>query len=53
MAPGIVRIEGEFGKGALVLIVDEKHGKPLAVGESFYDSKIAENISSNANRKNH
>ncbi len=41
MAPGIVRVEGEFGKGALVLVVDEKHGKPLAVGESFCDSKIA------------
>jgi len=52
MAPGIVRIEGEFGKGALVLVVDEKHGKPLAVGESFYDSKIAKNMKQGAVVKN-
>ena len=32
MAPGIVRVEGEFGKGDLVLIVDMKHGKALALG---------------------
>ena len=38
MAPGIIRIEGEFGKGDLVLVVDEKHGKPLALGESLYDA---------------
>jgi len=37
MAPGIVRIEGEFSKGDIVLIVDEKHGKPLAIGESLHD----------------
>jgi PUA-domain protein len=41
MAPGIVRIEGEFGKGDLVLVVDEKHGKPLALGESLYDAESA------------
>lgn len=52
MAPGIVRVEGEFGKGALVLVVDEKHGKPLAVGESFYDSKIAKNTKQGAVVKN-
>jgi len=34
MAPGIVRVEGEFGKGDLVLVVDEKHGKPLALAET-------------------
>ena len=41
MAPGIVRIEGEFGKGDLVLIVDMKFAKALAVGESLMDSTIA------------
>ena len=41
MAPGIVRIEGEFGKGDLVLIVDMKHGKSLAVGESLLDVETA------------
>jgi PUA-domain protein len=41
MAPGIVRIEGEFGKGDLVLIVDMKHGKALALGESLLDAETA------------
>lgn len=43
MAPGIVRVEDEFDKGDLVLIVDEKHGKWLALGESLYDSEIIRN----------
>ena len=41
MAPGIVRIEGEFAVGDLVLIVDMKHGKALALGESLLDAEIA------------
>lgn len=41
MAPGIVRIEGEFGKGDLVLVVDMKHGKALALGESLMDAAAA------------
>lgn len=41
MAPGIVRIEGEFGKGELVLVVDMKFGKALAMGESLMDSDAA------------
>jgi PUA-domain protein len=41
MAPGIVRIEGEFNKGDLVLVVDMKHGKALALGESLLDAEIA------------
>jgi len=41
MAPGIVRIEGEFCKGDLVLVVDMKHGKALALGESLMDAETA------------
>jgi PUA domain protein len=44
MAPGIVRIEGEFSKGDIVIIVDEKHGKPLALGEILYDVENAKNV---------
>ena len=40
MAPGIVRIEGEFGKGDLVLVVDVKFGKALALGESLMDAEM-------------
>jgi PUA-domain protein len=43
MAPGIVRYEGEFVKGDLVLVADMKHGKALAVGESLMDSATARN----------
>jgi PUA-domain protein len=41
MAPGIVRIEGDFGKGDIVVVVDMKHGKALALGESLLDADIA------------
>jgi PUA-domain protein len=52
MAPGIVRVEGEFGKGDLVLVVDEKHGKSLALGESLYDSETARSTKQGAVVKN-
>jgi PUA-domain protein len=45
MAPGIRRFEGEFRKGDFVLVVDEKHGKPIAVGEVVYDACDAEKVS--------
>jgi PUA domain protein len=38
MVPGIVRINGEFKKDEIVLIVDEKHAKSLALGLSLYSS---------------
>ena len=44
MAPGIVRFEGGFRKGDLVFVVDEKYGKPIAVGEVFYDNVDAVNV---------
>lgn len=43
MAPGIVRVEGEFRKDDFVLVVDEKHGKPIALGESLIDAETARN----------
>jgi PUA-domain protein len=38
MAPGMVGINGIFIKGDLVLVVDTKFGKSLALGESLMDS---------------
>lgn len=38
MAPGIVRVEGEFSHGELVAIADVKHLKWLGLGESLQDS---------------
>jgi len=44
MAPGIVGIEGEFSKGDIVLVVDEKHRKPLALGEILYNAENVKNV---------
>jgi PUA-domain protein len=41
MAPGIVQIEGEFAKGALVLVIDVQHCKKLALGEAQFDAESA------------
>jgi len=41
MAPGIVRVEGLFFRGDLVVIVDVKFGKALALGESLLDAQAA------------
>lgn len=39
MAPGIRRVQGDFKENQLVVIVDEKHGKFLAVGSSLLASR--------------
>lgn len=44
MAPGIIRFEGEFRKGDFVFVVDEKHGKPIAVGEILYDMDAVKRV---------
>ncbi len=41
MAPGVVKIEREFEKGDLVVVVDVNYRKPLALGESLYSSSEA------------
>lgn len=38
MVPGIRRVDGDFGNGAPVAVVDERHGKRLAVGMALMDS---------------
>jgi len=44
MAPGIVRVYGEIRKGGFVFVVDEKYGKPLAVGEVLYEMNDASRV---------
>ena len=53
MAPGILRVSGEFAQKQLLVVVDEKHGKYLAVGRALTASgplaaakkgKVVENI---------
>jgi len=52
MAPGIVRFEGEFKKGDFVLVVDEKHGKVIALGEAVYDVDAAKKVAKGVVIKN-
>jgi PUA domain protein len=44
MAPGVVGIHGDFKEGDLVVVVDEKHGKPLAIGRSLFGSESAKTL---------
>ena len=39
MAPGVRKVEGNFNAKDLVVVVDEKHGKSLAIGLSLYDAR--------------
>jgi len=38
MRPGIKNVRGDFGEGDLVVIVDEKFSKPIALGVAEVDS---------------
>ena len=53
MAPGIRSIRGVFSSGQLLVVVDEKHGKHLAIGRALSNSvdlgktkkgKVVENL---------
>jgi PUA-domain protein len=39
MAPGVRAIKGEFEENNLLLVVDERHGKPLAIGVALFGSE--------------
>ena len=39
MAPGVVRIEGSFDESDLLLILDERYGKSLAIGATLFNSQ--------------
>jgi len=41
MAPGVVRIEGEYKTSDYVVVVDERHNKPLALAIALTDSQTA------------
>lgn len=44
MAPGVVQIEGEFQVNTLLLVTDERHQKPLAIGKALFNSEAMKNI---------
>lgn len=39
MAPGIVAVKGKFEANDLLLVVDERYGKPLAIGAALFSSE--------------
>ncbi|OYT56801.1 RNA-binding protein [Euryarchaeota archaeon ex4484_162] len=45
MAPGIVKADKGIKAGDVVWVCDEKHGKPLVVGEALMDGETMENSS--------
>ena len=44
MAPGVVRIEKDYSKGSYVVVVDERHNKPLAIATALEDAQSARNM---------
>ncbi len=52
MRPGIVKIDPNIKKDEFVLIIDENHQKPLAVGLALYDGPEMQNVSSGKVVKN-
>ena len=41
MAPGIVEVDGEFMKGDIVLVIDERNRMPISIGKALTDSEEA------------
>lgn len=39
MAPGVVRVDGDFEKSGVLLVVDERFGRSLAIGVALFDSQ--------------
>jgi PUA domain protein len=52
MAPGIVAVKGDFGKDTFVVVVDERHQKPLALGMTLYDSETLRGMRQGKTMKN-
>lgn len=52
MAPGVRAIKGEFKENNLLLIVDERHGKPLAIGVALFSSEDMKALNSGKIVKN-
>jgi len=44
MAPGVVNVKGEFKENDFILVVDERHGKPLAIGIALFNSQVMKNV---------
>jgi PUA domain protein len=52
MAPGVVQIEGEFQVDEFLLVIDERHRKPLAIGKALFNSEDMKNLKQGRTVKN-
>ena len=52
MAPGVRIITGEFKENDIILVVDERHGKPLAVGAALLSSEEMKTVKGGKTVKN-
>ncbi len=52
MAPGVVQIEGEFEADDFLIVIDERHRKPLAIGKALFDSESTKNLKRGRTVKN-
>jgi PUA domain protein len=52
LAPGVVQIKGNFNEEDFLLIVDERHEKPLAIGVALVNSQVAKNLTRGKIAKN-
>ena len=46
MRPGITKIDPSISKNEIVVIVDENHDRPLAIGKAIYDAEVMNQKSS-------
>ena len=44
MAPGVVQIEGEFQADEFLVVIDERHRKPLVIGKALFNSEYMKNL---------
>ena len=52
MAPGVVSVKGEFNENDVVIVVDERHGKPLAVCVALLSSESMKTVNGGKTMKN-
>jgi PUA-domain protein len=52
MAPGIRRFEGQFKENDIIVVVDERHCRPIAIGEILFDDEKIKRVSQGTVVKN-
>lgn len=44
MAPGITNFEGDFDNGDIVVIIDKRHQKPVAIAVALHNAEQARKL---------